>query len=86
MRIVSTLQLVTITITHYVIVMHSKYLDFIVHHFFLVETIKIDLPRTYPDNIYFETMQGQLFNILAAYSVHNPEVGYCQGLNYIAGK
>lgn len=53
-----------------------------------VETIRIDLPRTFPDNIYFTTedaLQQQLFNVLIAFAQQNTEVGYCQGLNYIAG-
>ncbi|XP_037925249.1 growth hormone-regulated TBC protein 1 isoform X2 [Hermetia illucens] len=50
-----------------------------------VEAIKIDLPRTFPDNIHFETKKRQLFNVLIAYAHHNRDVGYCQGLNYIAG-
>ncbi|XP_037954161.1 growth hormone-regulated TBC protein 1-A [Teleopsis dalmanni] len=49
------------------------------------DSISIDLPRTFPDNIYFETKKERLFNILIAYAHHNREVGYCQGLNYIAG-
>ncbi|KAJ3655045.1 hypothetical protein Zmor_014189 [Zophobas morio] len=54
----------------------------------LIETIQIDLPRTFPDNIYFtshEYLPQQLFNVLATFSHQNTEVGYCQGLNYIAG-
>lgn len=52
-----------------------------------MDSIKIDLPRTFPDNIYFENhnIRYQLFNVLVAYAHHNKEVGYCQGLNYIAG-
>lgn len=52
-----------------------------------VESIKIDLPRTFPDNIFFEhhDIRLQLFHVLVAYAHHNKEVGYCQGLNYIAG-
>ena len=51
----------------------------------LVDMIKIDLPRTFPDNIHFDQYKLGLFNILIAYAHHNREVGYCQGLNYIAG-
>ncbi|XP_044267353.1 growth hormone-regulated TBC protein 1-A [Tribolium madens] len=54
----------------------------------LIETIQIDLPRTFPDNIYFtnhEHLPQQLFNVLATFAHQNSEVGYCQGLNYIAG-
>jgi TBC1 domain family member 6 len=49
------------------------------------ESIKIDLPRTFPDNIYFDKYKIQLYNVLIAFATHNPVVGYCQGLNYIAG-
>lgn len=54
----------------------------------VLETIKIDLPRTFPDNIYFvseDALQHQLFNVLAMFASQNSDVGYCQGLNYIAG-
>lgn len=51
----------------------------------LVEVIKIDIPRTFPDNIHFDLYKNRLFNILIAYAHHNTSVGYCQGLNYIAG-
>lgn len=52
-----------------------------------MESIKIDLPRTFPDNIFFENhdIRLKLFNVLVAYAHHNKDVGYCQGLNYIAG-
>ncbi|XP_068156519.1 growth hormone-regulated TBC protein 1 [Drosophila tropicalis] len=49
------------------------------------DSISIDLPRTFPDNIYFDTKKDSLYNILIAYAHHNRDVGYCQGLNYIAG-
>lgn len=54
----------------------------------LVDIIKTDLPRTFPDNIYFNQTanhQAHLFNVLIAYAHNNKDVGYCQGLNYIAG-
>ncbi|XP_049269158.1 growth hormone-regulated TBC protein 1 [Rhipicephalus sanguineus] len=54
----------------------------------LVETIQIDVPRTFPDNVYFQgggQQQKSLFNILVAYAHFNQGVGYCQGLNFIAG-
>ncbi|XP_030375817.1 growth hormone-regulated TBC protein 1 [Scaptodrosophila lebanonensis] len=47
------------------------------------DSILIDLPRTFPDNIKFDTKR--LNNVLLAYAHHNQDVGYCQGLNYIAG-
>jgi hypothetical protein len=34
---------------------------------------------------YSSQIQQALKNILNAYAVYNPEIGYCQGMNYIAG-
>lgn len=51
-----------------------------------VEAIKIDLPRTFPENIVFGRYRWPLFNVLIASATYNPDIGYCQGLNYIAGK
>ena len=28
--------------------------------------------------------QNPLYKLLAVYSIHNPEIGYCQGMNYLA--
>lgn len=51
----------------------------------IVEVIKIDIPRTFPENIYFEVHVNEFFNVLVAFSHQNSAIGYCQGLNYIAG-
>uniref|UniRef100_W5MUJ4 Growth hormone regulated TBC protein 1a n=2 Tax=Lepisosteus oculatus TaxID=7918 RepID=W5MUJ4_LEPOC len=56
----------------------------------LVDTIKTDLNRTFPDNIQFRKtaepcLQHALFNVLVAYGHHNKNVGYCQGMNFITG-
>lgn len=54
----------------------------------LIEMIKIDLPRTFPDNINFlsqEYLIKQMFDVLATFAHQNSDVGYCQGLNYITG-
>ncbi|CAJ1049863.1 growth hormone-regulated TBC protein 1 [Xyrichtys novacula] len=56
----------------------------------LVETISTDLNRTFPDNVQFRKtssvcLQKALNNVLLAYGHHNPSVGYCQGMNFIAG-
>ncbi|XP_076011751.1 growth hormone-regulated TBC protein 1-A isoform X2 [Genypterus blacodes] len=56
----------------------------------LLETICTDLNRTFPDNVHFRKtsnpcMQKALHNVLLAYGHHNPAVGYCQGMNFIAG-
>ena len=45
--------------------------------------------RTFPSHPYFASQLGHgqlcLFNILKAYSVLDEEVGYCQGLSFVAG-
>lgn len=51
----------------------------------LKDSIIIDLPRTFPDNSMFNTKKEQLYNILIAFAHSNKAIGYCQGLNYIAG-
>ena len=47
--------------------------------------IQMDITRTLTDNIYFRRGPGvrKLNEVLVAYSRHNPEVGYCQGMNLI---
>lgn len=47
--------------------------------------VELDLPRTFPGHAYINSADGQgaMRRILTSYSVHNPHVGYCQGLNYI---
>uniref|UniRef100_A0A8P0SX15 TBC1 domain family member 1 n=1 Tax=Canis lupus familiaris TaxID=9615 RepID=A0A8P0SX15_CANLF len=51
--------------------------------------ILIDLGRTFPTHPYFSTQLGagqlSLYNILKAYSLLDQEVGYCQGLSFVAG-
>ncbi|XP_078682785.1 TBC1 domain family member 1-like isoform X5 [Branchiostoma floridae x Branchiostoma belcheri] len=51
--------------------------------------ILIDLGRTFPSHAYFSTQLGAgqlaLFNLLKAYSLLDREVGYCQGLSFVAG-
>ncbi|CAH1782222.1 unnamed protein product, partial [Owenia fusiformis] len=57
----------------------------------LVDTIKQDIHRTFPDNIFFgdmsnpQTMRRPLQNVLIAFAHHNKDIGYCQGLNFITG-
>ncbi|XP_007887289.1 TBC1 domain family member 1 [Callorhinchus milii] len=51
--------------------------------------ILIDLGRTFPTHPYFSAQLGagqlSLFNLLKAYSLLDQEVGYCQGLSFVAG-
>lgn len=51
--------------------------------------IENDLDRTIPNHPNFRGSyspgQLSLRNVLSAYAVHNPRIGYCQGINFIAG-
>ncbi|XP_051565680.1 TBC1 domain family member 4-like isoform X2 [Myxocyprinus asiaticus] len=51
--------------------------------------ILVDLGRTFPTHQYFSTQLGagqlSLYNILKAYSLLDTEVGYCQGISFVAG-
>lgn len=52
------------------------------------KAIKRDLLRTYPDQTYFHPGsrgQDELFNVVKAYALLDPEVGYCQGMQFIVG-
>ncbi|KAL1955449.1 hypothetical protein VTO42DRAFT_8543 [Malbranchea cinnamomea] len=53
----------------------------------IVSQIEMDIHRTLTDNIFFRKGPGvsKLREVLLAYSRRNPEVGYCQGMNLIAG-
>ncbi|KAF9548260.1 GTPase-activating protein [Mortierella hygrophila] len=48
-----------------------------------------DMTRTFPNHEYFTTEGGvgqeALFNVAKAYSLYDPEVGYCQGISFIVG-
>ncbi|XP_038053263.1 TBC1 domain family member 2B-like [Patiria miniata] len=50
--------------------------------------IELDLLRTLPTNKNFDNIESKgipcLRRVLKAYSVHNPAIGYCQGLNRVA--
>jgi len=49
-------------------------------------SIVIDIPRTFPDVKAFDVEQQQrLQRVLNAYAGNKPEIGYCQGMNYVAG-
>jgi len=50
------------------------------------ESIRRDLARTFPNVPLLKTSEGreQLFRVLRAAANDNPEVGYCQGMNFVA--
>uniref|UniRef100_A0A146WW95 TBC1 domain family member 4 n=1 Tax=Fundulus heteroclitus TaxID=8078 RepID=A0A146WW95_FUNHE len=51
--------------------------------------ILVDLGRTFPTHQYFSAQLGagqlSLYNLLKAYSLMDTEVGYCQGISFVAG-
>eukprot|EP01121_Diplochlamys_sp_Union-15-3_P015125 TRINITY_DN4939_c0_g1_i1.p1 TRINITY_DN4939_c0_g1~~TRINITY_DN4939_c0_g1_i1.p1 ORF type:complete len:524 (-),score=95.98 TRINITY_DN4939_c0_g1_i1:429-2000(-) len=49
------------------------------------EAINKDVPRTFPENKAFHKEEKKLKRVLVAYSIHNPEVGYAQSMNFICG-
>lgn len=51
------------------------------------EVIGRDINRTFPEHPQFGFEQGQqaLYRVLKAYSLHDLEVGYCQGMAFVAG-
>ena len=52
----------------------------------IVAQISMDVHRTLTDNIFFRNGPGvaKLNDVLHAYARHNPDIGYCQGMNLIA--
>ncbi|KAL7054445.1 hypothetical protein AAHC03_026103 [Spirometra sp. Aus1] len=65
------------------------------YHKYLKETspferaIRRDVSRTYPKHDFFKDKgaggQTSLYNVMKAYSLHDREVGYCQGSGFIVG-
>jgi hypothetical protein len=52
-----------------------------------IKEVRVDIPRTFSSLPYFKAIHGpqRTESILTAYLVHNPGVGYVQGMNSIAG-
>ncbi|WIA37952.1 hypothetical protein OEZ86_001329 [Tetradesmus obliquus] len=52
-----------------------------------LKQIELDLPRTFPRHPWLAQPEGQaaLRQVLTAYAGHNQSVGYCQGMNFLAG-
>ena len=54
-----------------------------------MQAIYRDIARTYPEHDMFKKKDGagqeSLFNVMKAYSIHDREVGYCQGSAFIVG-
>ncbi|XP_067661994.1 uncharacterized protein [Haliotis asinina] len=51
--------------------------------------VSLDLMRTMPSNVKFATAGSRgimdLQDILLAFCIHSPSIGYCQGMNFIVG-
>ncbi|RLO09594.1 hypothetical protein DYB28_004240 [Aphanomyces astaci] len=60
----------------------------LVGHSSSVRQIEADLTRTVsPDDADWSVERSdQLRRVLVAYAVHNPKLGYCQGLNYVVAR
>eukprot|EP01135_Chromosphaera_perkinsii_P003720 Nk52_evm38s252 gene=Nk52_evmTU38s252 len=54
-----------------------------------IPVIERDINRTYPNHQLFRSADSShlldLYNVLKAYSVYNPDVGYCQGMGLLVG-
>ena len=71
-------------------ILRKKYTDLIFENNNKYDNdIKKDLTRTFPDNILFKygnTYYNKLYHILTAYSNFNKNIGYIQGLNFLAAQ
>jgi hypothetical protein len=65
----------------------AVYLTLLATHSDSTRQISVDIPRTYSKLGFFSTEPGatSLANVLHAFAVVNPIVGYVQGMNFIAG-
>ncbi|KAI7864581.1 rab-GTPase-TBC domain-containing protein [Spinellus fusiger] len=67
--------------------LEDQYLGLLKEESVYEKAIARDLPRTFSDHEYFQSKDGQeaLFNVIKAYSLYDREVGYSQGVAFIAG-
>jgi len=67
----------------------SKYSEYMRSASACEKVIRRDIARTYPEHDFFKKKDGvgqeALFNVMKAYSIHDREVGYCQGSAFITG-
>jgi len=54
------------------------------------DQISKDIGRTFPEHVWFKALNGSgqraLFNVLKAFAVQDPEVGYTQGMGFVTGQ
>ncbi|RCI03025.1 GTPase-activating protein [Rhizopus stolonifer] len=65
----------------------EQYIELLKQESVYEKAITRDLHRTFPHHPFFQSSVGQeaLFNVVKAYSNYDPEVGYCQGIAFVAG-
>lgn len=67
--------------------LESEYAKYLKESSVHEKAIARDLGRTFPHHDFFRDGKGigqeNLFNVLKAYSLYDPEVGYCQGLPFV---
>lgn len=69
--------------------MKEMYVDYLKQKSPSERMIRRDIARTFPEHDFFKEKNGvgqeSLFNVMKAYSLHDREVGYCQGSGFIVG-
>ncbi|KAI1724536.1 rab-GTPase-TBC domain-containing protein [Ditylenchus destructor] len=68
---------------------HELYTEYLRQSSPYEKVILRDIPRTYPELEFFKDGgrgQQSLFNVIKTYSIHDREVGYCQGSAFIVGQ
>ena len=69
--------------------LRSRYIEYLRSDSVCEKIIRRDIARTYPELEFFRDEKGPgqigLLNVMKAYSVHDTEVGYCQGSAFIVG-
>ena len=70
----------------------SKYCEYVDKAKYVTSTqalhqIELDVTRTFPSHKLYQSCEGvsKLRRVLRAFSVYNPEISYCQALNFLAG-
>ena len=70
------------------ILLHKKYIDLLLENNNKYDKeIQKDLTRTFPDNISFKygnNNYNKLYHLLTVYSLYNQNIGYAQGINFLA--
>ena len=70
------------------ILLHKKYIDLLLEKNNKYDKeIQKDLTRTFPDNISFKygnSNYNKLYHLLTVYSLYNKNIGYAQGINFLA--